>query len=285
MPLRIFNNLSSQFVQNRLSSNNDNLGKALRTIASGERVKNSSDDGAGLAISESLRSDARAFRQGARNLQDGLSLINNVAEGGLTVIAEILIRTRELASQASTGTIGATERQTIQLEFEAQKQEINRITNTNEFLGQKLLDGSLSSDAAGDDVIIHIGLDSRNENRINLNETLNLKATTTTGLGIEDLDISTADGAKEALVRLQETVDTLSGARSRVGATQNRLTRAIQNLGVNIENLAAAASVIRDADVAEEVTGLTKQLLLVQTSSAMVGQANLIPEGVLLLLQ
>jgi flagellin len=285
MPLRIFNNLSSQFVQNRLSSNNDNLGKALRTIASGERVKNSSDDGAGLAISESLRSDARAFRQGARNLQDGLSLINNVAEGGLTVIAEILIRTRELASQASTGTIGATERQTIQLEFEAQKQEINRITNTNEFLGQKLLDGSLSSDAAGDDVIIHIGLDSRNENRINLNETLNLKATTTTGLGIEDLDISTADGAKEALVRLQEAVDTLSGARSRVGATQNRLTRAIQNLGVNIENLAAAASVIRDADVAEEVTGLTKQLLLVQTSSAMVGQANLIPEGVLLLLQ
>ena len=285
MPLRIFNNLSSQFVQNRLSSNNDNLGKAIRTIASGERVKNSSDDGAGLAISESLRSDARAFRQGARNLQDGLSLINNVAEGGLTVIAEILIRTRELASQASTGTIGATERQTIQLEFEAQKQEINRITNTNEFLGQKLLDGSLSSDAAGDDVIIHIGLDSRNENRINLNETLNLKATTTTGLGIEDLDISTADGAKEALVRLQEAVDTLSGARSRVGATQNRLTRAIQNLGVNIENLAAAASVIRDADVAEEVTGLTKQLLLVQTSSAMVGQANLIPEGVLLLLQ
>jgi flagellin len=285
MPLRIFNNLSSQFVQNRLSSNNDNLGKALRTIASGERVKNSSDDGAGLAISESLRSDARAFRQGTRNLQDGLSLINNVAEGGLTVIAEILIRTRELASQASTGTIGATERQTIQLEFEAQKQEINRITNTNEFLGQKLLDGSLSSDAAGDDVIIHIGLDSRNENRINLNETLNLKATTTTGLGIEDLDISTADGAKEALVRLQEAVDTLSGARSRVSATQNRLTRAIQNLGVNIENLAAAASVIRDADVAEEVTGLTKQLLLVQTSSAMVGQANLIPEGVLLLLQ
>ena len=285
MPLRIFNNLNSQFIQNRLSSNNDNLGKAIRTIASGERVKNSSDDGAGLAISESLRSDASAFRQGARNLQDGLSLINNVAEGGLTVIAEILIRTRELASQASTGTIGATERQTIQLEFEAQKQEINRITNTNEFLGQKLLDGSLSSDAAGDDVIIHIGLDSRNENRINLNETLNLKATTTTGLGIEDLDISTADGAKEALVRLQEAVDTLSGARSRVGATQNRLTRAIQNLGVNIENLAAAASVIRDADVAEEVTGLTKQLLLVQTSSAMVGQANLIPEGVLLLLQ
>jgi len=277
MPLRIFNNLSSQYAQNHLSSHNDNIGKAIVTVASGERLNNSSDDGASLATSESLLSNALAFRQGARNLQDGLPLINN--------IAEILIRTRELASQSSTGTIGDTERQTIQLEFEAQKQEINRITNTNEFLSQKLLDWSLSSNATGDDVIIHIGLDSRTENRINLNETLNLRATTTTGLGIEDLDISTADGAKEALVRLQEAVSNLSGARARVGATQNRLTRAIQNLGVNIENLTAAASTIRDADVAEEVTGLTKQLLLVQTSSAMVGQANLIPEGVLLLLQ
>ena len=277
MQLRIFNNLSSQYAQNRLSSHNDNIGKAIVTVASGERLNNSSDDGASLAISESLLSNALAFRQGARNLQDGLPLINN--------IAEILIRTRELASQSSTGTIGDTERQTIQLEFEAQKQEINRITNTNEFLSQKLLDWSLSSNATGDDVIIHIGLDSRTENRINLNETLNLRATTTTGLGIEDLDISTADGAKEDLVRLQEAVGDLSGARARVDATQNRLTRAIQNLAANIENLTAAASTIRDADVAEEVTRLTKQLLLVQTSSAMVGQSNLIPKGVQLLLQ
>ena len=277
MPLRIFNNLSSQYAQNHLSSHNDNLEKAIVNVASGERVKNSFDNGASLAISESLLSNALAFRQGARNLQDGLPLINN--------IAEILIRTRELASQSSTGTIGDTERQTIQLEFEAQKQEINRITNTNEFLSQKLLDWSLSSNATGDDVIIHIGLDSRTENRINLNETLNLRATTTTGLGIEDLDISTADGAKEDLVRLQEAVGDLSGARARVDATQNRLTRAIQNLAANIENLTAAASTIRDADVAEEVTRLTKQLLLVQTSSAMVGQSNLIPKGVQLLLQ
>ena len=80
MQLRIFNNLSSQYAQNRLSSHNDNLGKAIVTVASGERVKNSSDDGASLAISESLRSDARAFRQGARSLQDGLTLINNIAE-------------------------------------------------------------------------------------------------------------------------------------------------------------------------------------------------------------
>jgi flagellin len=116
-------------------------------------------------------------------------LINNIAEGGLTVIAEILTHTRELASQLSTGTICDTERQTIQIEFEAQKQEINRITNTNEFLGRKLLDGSLSSNARGDDVITQIGVDSRTKNRINLNKTLNLRATTTTGLEIEDLSV------------------------------------------------------------------------------------------------
>jgi flagellin len=285
MPLRIFNNLTSQVAQSRLDRNSRNLGEAIVTIASGERVQNSSDDGASLAISESLRSDARAFRQGLSNIQDGLSLINNVEEGGLSSIAEILIRARELASQASTGTIGPTERKAFQLEFEAQQQEINRIASTNEFLGQKLLDGSLSSDATGDDVIIQMGLDSSTKNRINLNETLNLQATTTSGLGIDDLDISTADGAREALVKIQGAVDNLSGARARVGATQNRLNRAIQHLGVNIENLTAAVSTIRDADMAEELTGLTKELLLVQTSSAMVGQANLIPEGVLLLLQ
>ena len=99
------------------------------------------------------------------------------------------------------------------------------------------------------------------------------------------MDISTADGAKEDLVRLQEAVGDLSGARARVDATQNRLTRAIQNLAANIENLTASVSIIRDADMGEEVTGLTKQLLLVQTSSAMVGQSNLILEGVKLLLQ
>lgn len=284
MPLRIFNNLNSLVAQNRLDKNNNNLGEAIGKVASGERVESSSDDGASLSISESLRSDARAFRQGLRNLNDGLSLINNVAEGGLNVIAEILIRSRELASQAATGTIGATERETLQIEFEALRQEINRITNTNEFNGQRLLNGSLSSEAEVD-VIIHVGLDSRDENRINLNQTLNLQATNTQNLGIDTLDISTADGALEALVTLEAAIDDLSGARARVGATQNRLTRAIQNLGVNIENLTAAASVIRDADVAEETAGLTKQLLLVQSSAAMVGQANLIPEGVLLLLQ
>jgi len=285
MAIRIFNNLSSQIAQNRLDNNHANLAKALETIASGKRILKSADDVAGNAVSEGLRSDARASRQGLRNLQDGLSLVESIEDGGLSVLAGNIVRARELASLASNATVGDSEKRALQLEFAAIKGEINRITNSSEFLGQKLLNGSLSSGALGDDVIITTGLDSKAENRINLNETLNLKSTSTTGLGIDNSNIYTAEGAKEALARLQIAEDKITSSRARVGAVQNRLTRAIQNLSVNIENLTAAASTIRDADVAEELTDLTKQLLLVQSSAAMVGQANLRTEGVLSLLQ
>ena len=285
MAIRIFNNLSSQIAQNRLDTNHANLAKALETIASGKRILKSADDVAGNAVSEGLRSDARASRQGLRNLQDGLALVESIEEGGLSVLAGNITRARELASLASTATVGDPEKRALQLEFAAIKGEINRITHSSEFLGQKLLDGSLSSGSLGDDVLITTGLDSKAENRINLNETLNLKSTSTTGLGIDNSNIYTAEGAKEALARLQIAEDKITNSRARVGAVQNRLTRAIQNLSVNIENLTAAASTIRDADVAEELTDLTKQLLLVQSSAAMVGQANLRTEGVLSLLQ
>ena len=284
MPLRIFNNLNSQFAQNRLNNNNENLGKVISKVSSGERVQKNSDDGASHAISESLKSDARTIRQGLRNLQSGLSLIN-VAESGLTDISEILNRSIELAAQASTGTTGSEERKALQLEYDALTEEINRIANTNEFSGQNLLDGSLAASGTSEDIIIHIGLDSGDENRINLNKTLNLEAITTTSLGIDALDMSTAEGAKLALEKLQEAIDTLINARGRIGATHNSLTRATQSLGVNIENITAAESTIRDSDIAQEVTDLTKQILLTQTSAAMVGQSNLIPEGVLLLLK
>ena len=285
MAIRIFNNLSSQIAQNRLDKNHANLAKALETIASGKRILKSADDVAGNAVSEGLHSDARASRQGLRNLQDGLALVESIEDGGLSVLAGNITRARELASLASNATVGDSEKRALQLEFAAIKGEINRITHSSEFLGQKLLDGSLSSGSLGDDVIITTGLDSKAENRINLNETLNLKSTSTTGLGIGNSNIYTAEGAKEALASLQIAEAKITNSRARVGAVQNRLTRAIQNLSVNIENLTAAASTIRDADVAEELTDLTKQLLLVQSSAAMVGQANLRTEGVLALLQ
>ena len=285
MAMRIFTNVSSQIAQNRLDRNNANLAKAIEKIASGKRIQFSFDDVASHAVSEGLHLDARASRQGLRNLEDGLTLLDSVEEGGLSILAGNIVRARELASLASTGTVGASEKKMLQLEFEAIKGEINRITESNEFLGQKLLDGSLASNALGEDVIITTGFDSRTENRINLNESLNIKSTSTIGLGINKLDISTTVGAIEAMEKLQNAETTISNSRARVGAIQQRLIRAIQNLSVNIENLTAAASTIRNADMAKELTDLTKQLLLVQSSAAMVGQANLRTEGVLSLLQ
>ncbi|HCG72667.1 MAG TPA: flagellin FliC, partial [Nitrospina sp.] len=135
MPIRIFNNIASINSQRILGANNDRLAKSVERISSGIRINRAADDAAGLAISEGLRSDIRATRQAVRNANDGISVIN-ITEGALNEQASILIRLRELASQASTGTVGSTERQTIQLEFDALRLEIDRIAATTEFNGQ-----------------------------------------------------------------------------------------------------------------------------------------------------
>ena len=144
MPIRVFNNIASLNAQRILGQNNDRLAQSVERIASGIRVNRGADDAAGLAISEALRSDIRALRQGIRNANDGISLIN-VAEGALNEQSSILIRLRELSSQAATGTVGSTERATIQLEFAALRNEVDRIAATAEFNGQKLGDVRVSN--------------------------------------------------------------------------------------------------------------------------------------------
>ncbi len=284
MPVRIFNNIASLNAQRILGNNNDRLAQSVERIASGIRINRGADDAAGLAISEALRSDIRALRQGVRNANDGISLIN-VTEGALNEQASILIRLRELASQAATGTVGSTERATIQLEFSSLRNEIDRISATTEFNGQKLVDGSLSSSVAGtNQILIQIGLDSSSNSRINLNTEINLQAITSTSLNIESLSVTTAGNALTALDSINSSIATVTSARGAVGAVQNRLVRSIANLSVTVENLQSAESQIRDADIAEEVALLTRNQILVQSATAMVGQANLIPQSVLSLL-
>ncbi|HIE79435.1 MAG TPA: flagellin FliC [Nitrospinaceae bacterium] len=262
MPVRIFNNIPSLNAQRLLGINNDRLAVSVERISSGLRINRAADDAAGLAISEALRSDIRALRQAVRNANDGISLIN-VTEGALNEQSSILIRLRELSSQASTGTVGSTERQTIQLEFDALRFEIDRIANTTAFNGQKLVDGSLASTASsGSQILIQVGLDSGVDSRINLNTQINLTA----------LDV------------INNAISNITQSRGKVGAVQNRLVRTISNLSISVENLQAAESSIRDADIAEEVAVLTRNQILVQAATAMVGQANLIPQSVLQLL-
>jgi flagellin len=283
MPLRIFNNVSSLNTQRSLDTNNNRVGQTVERIASGIRVNKAADDGASFSISESLRSDTRALKQAERNVTSAISFVNT-ADGSLNEVSSTLIRLRELAANAATGTIGDTERETLQLEFNALKQEIDRIAATSEFNGKKLLNGELS-DAASERIVISLGIDSSSSSQLDLNSELNITDVSTTGLGLSTSDISTSDGALTAIGDIDSVIDGFNSIRGRVGVTRAVLDRAANNLNVTATNIQAAESTIRDADLGSEFAELTKSQILVQTSSAMVGQSNLIPRAVLQLLQ
>jgi len=282
MALQIFNNLSSVNAQRHLESNRSQLGTSITRISSGIRITKASDDVAGHAISQELYSDVKTLKQGARNLNDGIALTNTI-EGALSEQAGILIRLRELATQSATGTIGSTERKTIQLEYDALSSELNRIAATTEFNGQKLIDGSLAAGAI-DTINLQIGLDSQSTSRIDLNEVLNVTEVTTQALGIDNESLLTQGGALAAIEKLNNALNSLNEIRGRVGANQNQLIRAQNNLNSSIEGLNTALSTIRDADLAVELAALTKNQILVQAGAAMVGQANLTPQSALTLL-
>ena len=284
MAVRIFNNIPSLTAQRILGVNNNRLSLSVERISSGIRINRAADDAAGLAISVGLRSDVRALRQAVRNAGDGISLLN-VTEGALNEQSGILIRLRELASQAATGTVGSTERATIQLEFSALRSELDRISATTEFNGLKLIDGNLASGvSATSHTLIQIGIDSTENSRINLNTQLDLTSIDSTQLAIHNLSVTASAEALTSLDKINDAIGSITASRGKVGAVQNRLTRSIANLSVSVENLTAAESSIRDADIAEEVAELTRNQILVQTATAMVGQANLIPQSVLQLL-
>ena len=284
MAIRIFNNIASTNAQRILGINNDRLAQSIERISSGIRINRGADDAAGLAISEGLRSDIRALRQATRNANDGISLIN-VTEGALNEQSGILIRLRELASQAATGTVGSTERATIQLEFSALRDELTRIAQTTEFNGIGLIDGNLASSVASTShTMIQIGIDNSSNSRLDLNNILALDAVTASTLGIASLSVTASAEALTALATIETAIASVTAARGKVGAVQNRLQRSVSALSISSENLQAAESSIRDADIAHEIAQLTRNQILVQTSTAMVGQSNLIPQSVLQLL-
>ncbi len=282
MALRIYNNLFSVNAQRNLSTNSAALGSSLEKLSSGQRINKAADDAAGLSISEGLRSQIRSLNQATRNANDGISLINT-AEGALNEQSSILVRMRELASQAATGTVGSTERATINREFSALKDEIDRIAAVTEFNGQKLVDGSLSS-AAANSVVIQVGIRATSSDRISLNTAVDLTAITTTGLAIQNTSTLTAASALAALSNIDSAISKVTDGRGRLGAVQNRLVHTIANLSVSAENLTAAESQIRDADYASEISQFTRNQILVQASTAILAQANLVPQTVLQLL-
>ncbi|MBI5637575.1 MAG: flagellin FliC [Nitrospinae bacterium] len=280
--MRVYNNLFSVNAQRHLSANNASLGGSLEKLSSGQRINKAADDAAGLAISEGLRAHIRSLGQATRNSNDGISLINT-AEGALSEQSSILVRMRELASQASTGTVGSTERRTINREFQALKDEIDRIAAVTEFNGQKLLDGSLMATQPGS-VVIQIGIRATSNDRISLNTAVDLTSITTTGLAVQNISVLTAQSALASLSTIDSAIAKVTDGRGRLGAVQNRLVHTLANLSVSTENLTAAESQIRDADYASEISQFTRNQILVQASTAILAQANLVPQTVLQLL-
>ena len=274
----INHNISALNTYRQLTINNSAAAKNLEKLSSGYRINRAGDDAAGLAISEKMRGQIRGLNMAAKNAQDGISLIQT-AEGALHEVHAILQRMRELAVQAANDTNNDTDRQELQKEVNQLIDEINRIANNTEFNTQKLLDGSLSG--SGRALIFHIGA---NEDQ-NIQLEIGNMSAGSGGLGVSDVDISTQSGANAAITTIQDAIDKVSSERAKLGAVQNRLEHTINNLNVAAENLQAAESRIRDVDMAKEMMEFTKNSILQQAATAMLAQANQMPQGVLQLLR
>lgn len=266
MGLRIATNTTALNAQRQMSITRMNLDKSLEKLASGSRINHAGDDAAGLAISENLRAQIRGMRQARRNANDGISLIQ-VSEGGLNEISNMLIRLRELSIQAASDTIGDTERQFADREFQSLKQEIDRIANVTNFNGTPLLNGK-----AG---IFEIQVGTHNNpilDRIVYNGERADSSLDALKLGGES--IATKQGSQLSLSVIDDGLIRVNSIRADLGAMQNRLQSTINNLSIYEENLAAANSRIRDTDVAEEVSEMTKNNILMSAGISVLGQAN-----------
>jgi len=274
MGLRVNTNIASINAQRNLANVNSKLGDNFRRLSTGLRISKASDDAAGLAISERLRSQIRSLDQSKRNANDGISLVQT-AEGALNEVSSVLVRLRELAIQSSNGTVSNQDKETLDQEFQSLVSEINRIGQSTEFNGVKLLDGSSSS------VSFQVGIGT---NAAVDQISVSLSAALSTSLSLSTLDIGSGGNTSLAISQIDSAIDTISGLRGSLGATQNRLNSTISNLGIQVENLSAAESRIRDVDVAFETSQLTRNSILQQASIAVLAQSNAQPQSALALI-
>lgn len=274
MSIIVNNNPASISAQRNLGVSTASLGRSVERLSSGLRITRAADDAAGLGLSETLRAHIRSINQAVRNSSDGISL-TQVADGAAATIGNLLGRLRELASQSSSGTVGATERSYIDQEFLALRSEIDRIAQVTEFNGQALTSGSTIS------FTMQVGFKSGSGNTL----TMDLNQLTISALSLSSVNVSSAANAQSALSNIDSAISAVATARAEYGSLQNRFEATIANLEISSENLTAAESRIRDADVAYETSQFTKNQVLVQTGIAVLAQANTLPQQALALLQ
>ncbi len=285
----INHNISSINANNVLKFNNRNLEKSMEKLASGLRINRAGDDASGLAVSEKMRSQIRGLNQAEKNAQNGISFVQ-VAEGYLQESQDIIQRIRELSVQASNGIYSNEDRMMIQVEVSQLINEVDRIASHAQFNGMNMLTGRFAdAEKLGGvrtgSMWFHIGANM--DQRISVF----IGTMTATGLGIKQigtgqiLSLSTADGANSAIGTLDLALRKVNKQRADLGAYQNRLEYATRGLAVSAENMQAAESIIRDTDMASEMVNYTKYNILMQSSTAMLAQANQKTQAVLQLLR
>ncbi len=276
MALYINTNVASLDAQRNLTQTTMGLGKAMQRLSSGLRISRASDDVAGLAVAETLRSQSRSFSVAARNANDGISMIG-VAEGSMQVVADNLVRMRELAEQSGSGTLVDSQRSALQTEFKNLQDEIDRIVDTTKFNGISMLS------ASGTSIDFQVGVDSGSNNVISLNS-VNVHASAL-GVGSSNAAVSTQAAAQAALTSLDSAISSLAQTRGTFGALENRLQTTISNIHNAMENLSSSESRIRDVDVAQETANFTRLQILQQAGMSMLAQANQQPQLALSLLR
>ncbi|WP_460031535.1 flagellin N-terminal helical domain-containing protein [Megalodesulfovibrio paquesii] len=293
MSLVINHNLMAMNAARNLGESYGRLSTSTRRLSSGLRVGTAADDAAGLAIRELMRADISTLQQGVRNANDAISLIQT-ADGALQVIDEKLIRLKELAEQAATGTYNSDQRILIDSEFQAMMSEITRIANATDFNGVKLLDGTLSADPNLTLAESHRGngIESTGPLKIHFgtgNDSaedyyfINIGSATASSLGFWDATINghrrinTQSAAQHMLTMINSAIVSKDTIRGQLGALQNRLQNTITNLSIQAENLQSSESRISDVDVATEMTEFVRNQILTQSAVAMLAQANSLP--------
>ena len=265
--MRINNNIMAFNANRNLGTSNMRLGKSLEKLSSGYRINRAGDDAAGLVISQKLRAEIGGLKQAARNAQDGISFVQT-AEGALSEVHNMLGRMRDLAVQAANDTNDTEARTAIQAEITALNAEITRIGTDTTFAGAAVF---------GTAVELQVGSEGTGGGQITVAAAAAPAAVTGT--------VDTAANARTMIESIDTAIGTISTTRGTLGATQNRLESTINNLQVTTENLAASESRIRDTDMAAEMVEFTKNQILQQAGTAMLGQANVVPQSVLSLLQ
>jgi flagellin len=276
MGLSVYNNVEASNAHRQLVNTGNALNKSMERLSSGLRINRAADDAAGLAVSEGMRSQIRGMNVASRNAQDGVSMVQ-VADGALGNVGDMLQRVRDLAVQASNGTLTDAQRANLDTEVQQVLKEIGKTGTDTEFNGLKILAGSVATAASA--VTLQVGANASQ------NIAFTIGTVSTSDLGISGIAVSTAASATAAIASLDAAISTVTTSRANLGAIQNRLEHTINRLGMTSENLQAAESRIRDADMASEMIDFTKHQILQQSGMAMLAQANQSPQSVLSLLR